>query len=432
MSALENDIVIRVDGLSKMFKVYHRPGDLMREVLTGTPHHDEFWALKDISFKLRRGEIMGVVGSNGAGKSTLLKLIAGTLDKTAGTVEVRQRISAILELGTSFNSEMTGRENVRTTLTYAGLKPREIDEKLDWIVAFSELAPVMDNPFRTYSTGMQARLTFSTAVASMEELLLIDEALAAGDAGFVNKALRYMEELCRQQHVSAIIVSHSMASLIRLCDRGLYLREGKVVVEGAIADVAREYESIMLANDEKLLHEQRKSYETQASGRGSGSFRILGYALRCNGRPTDMLYVYEDCEITIQYESDDACEDVWVGLEIYSTGKETFVATICNRNCRFDDLTKLTPVQIDIKKGQGEVVICLSPMLLGGGSYHFHFLLFGRESWTNLRWQMDEAILYKLYAGQFRVKHRDAFAFERQSIVQLPHRVSVTTRSDNP
>ena len=309
----------------------------MWEVLTRTQRHDEFWALRDVSFEVRRGEVVGIVGSNGAGKSTLLKLIAGTLDKTSGQVDVSGKISAVLELGTSFNAEMTGRENVMTALAYRGISKEKVAEKFEWIVSFSELLTVIDNPFRTYSSGMKARLTFSTAVASMENILLIDEALAAGDMAFVNKALRYLERICREEHVSALIVSHSMSTLMRLCDRGIYLRQGRVVSIGAIEDVAREYETVMLADDEALFDTKQETNNENEEPPGSGIFKILDVEFLSNGSPTEYLQVGEDAEVLIHFESERAFDDVLIGLEIHNVDQGVFVTRITNRSNRMGD-----------------------------------------------------------------------------------------------
>ena len=236
--------VVRASGLSKVFAIYNRPQDVLARLFSPRVRPQEFWALRDVSFELRCGEVLGLVGRNGAGKSTLLKILAGTLTPSGGKVEITGRVSAILELGTGFHPDFSGRENIYLGGLCLGMTRAEIDARIDGIIDFSELRDVIDQPFKTYSTGMQARLTFSTVTTADPDLLIVDEALSVGDARFQLKSFGRFEEF-RRRGKSIILVSHNMNTITGFCDRAILLEKGTVLLDSSPVAVSTFYHRLL-------------------------------------------------------------------------------------------------------------------------------------------------------------------------------------------
>jgi len=205
-----------------------------------TNHDDIIWALRNVSFEVKRGEVLGIIGENGAGKSTLLKILCGITDPTSGYAEIRGRISSLLEVGTGFHQELTGRENVYLNATILGMKKVEVDRKFDEIVEFSGIEKFIDTPVKRYSSGMSVRLAFAVAAYLEPEILLIDEVLAVGDAAFQKKCLKKMEDV-GQEGRTVLFVSHNMSAVTRLCERTILLDNGLIVEDGPSQDVVRDY-----------------------------------------------------------------------------------------------------------------------------------------------------------------------------------------------
>jgi lipopolysaccharide transport system ATP-binding protein len=252
-----NPGTVSIRDLSKSYRLYRRPADMLWEALTGRQRHTQFRALEGISFDIQPGTVLGVMGRNGAGKSTLLRIIAGTLPASGGSVSKEGRVAAILELGTGFHHDYTGRENVQLGGLCLGLSRAEIEQRFDEIVAFSELEDFIDRPFGTYSSGMQAKLTFAVATCVDPDILIIDEALSVGDAKFQLKSFDRIRDFKRRGK-SILLVSHSINQVVSICDRAILLERGRVCADGDPNRIGHLYHELLfgppaIASDPKLV-----------------------------------------------------------------------------------------------------------------------------------------------------------------------------------
>ena len=250
--------VISVENVSASYKLYGKPSDVLRETLFGSQRHDTFWALRDISLKIKEGERVGIVGPNGAGKSTLLKVIAGNLTPTTGKVSVVGKISSLLSMVPAWNEEANGIDNIRFNLLLQGVEENKIPSLTEEIIDFTELGPFIFHPVRTYSTGMSARLSFGIATATSPELLIVDEVLGTGDGYFAWKAYQRMKEFCARGR-ALLFVSHSISAVQQMCDRAIWMQNGTVRLDGELGYVLRQYELDFKKAEDEVQRARQKS-----------------------------------------------------------------------------------------------------------------------------------------------------------------------------
>lgn len=330
-----NEVALRVEHLSKLYKIglaqdrhdtlrdrlaegfkslFRRNGRSLEEG-TQNPVIDAFWAVKDLSFEVKRGEVIGVIGRNGAGKSTLLKILSQITEPTEGRVEVYGRISSLLEVGTGFHPELTGRDNIYLNGAILGMRKAEIDEKFDEIVAFSEVEKFIDTPVKRYSSGMYVRLAFAVAAHMEPDILLVDEVLAVGDAAFQEKCLGTMQRSASTGK-TILFVSHNMASVQHLCSRAILLVSGRIAAEGPPPEVIRSYLSDVPQGSSVSI----RDWQDRST---SGEARIIKFEVRdeCD-KATNNIPIRSSVRFSIHIEVYKPLVDPCFGILVHNVAGE--------------------------------------------------------------------------------------------------------------
>ena len=282
---MDNNLAIKVDNVTKTYKLYDRPIDRLKESLSRRQYHRPFNALNDVSFEVEKGTTVGIIGTNGSGKSTMLKIITGVLSQTGGTVETVGNISALLELGAGFNMDYTGIENIYMNGTMMGFTRDQMDEKLDAILEFAEIGDFVYQPVKTYSSGMFVRLAFALAINVDPDILIVDEALSVGDVFFQSKCYKRMEEI-RRNGTTILMVTHDMGSIIKYCDKVIVLNKGDKIAEGPAGEMVDLYKKILAGKygkeEEETADEPLSSHIAVNPNRteyGDGNARIIDFGL---------------------------------------------------------------------------------------------------------------------------------------------------------
>lgn len=322
-----NEVVIDVNNISKCFEIYNKPSDRLKQFVSSgmgldRKYYKEYWALNNISFQVQRGETVGILGGNGAGKSTLLQIICNTLTPTSGNISVQGRIAALLELGSGFNPEFTGIENIYMSCALLGLSKSEIDDKLDKILSFADIGDFVNQPVKTYSSGMFVRLAFAVNVQSSPEIMIVDEALAVGDMNFQAKCMTALKRI-KDDGASILFVSHDTSSVKSLCERAVLLEKGELLETGTAGNVTEYYIKRMrlLANQ---LEEQPSLEKTTTSFSGLQSTqekisRFKGYG----EGGVEIVKVGMFCENGVEKQHFDFNEKIKIRIRLKSAIDET-------------------------------------------------------------------------------------------------------------
>ncbi|MBQ6251930.1 ABC transporter ATP-binding protein [Ruminococcus sp.] len=362
----ENENVIEVRDVTKSFKVYLDKGSQLKERLLfrKRSRYEERKVLRGISFSVKKGEAIGLIGHNGCGKSTTLKLLTRIMYPDSGSIKMQGRVSSLIELGAGFHPDMSGRENIYTNAAIFGLNKKEIDSRIQSIIDFSELKDFIDNPVRTYSSGMYMRLAFSVAINVDADILLIDEILAVGDANFQSKCFNKLREI-KSHGTTIVIVSHSLGQIEQICDRSIWIHEGLIKAEGPPKEIDLEYLDYM---SRKIQDRNKKSEEADGTEEpaenkdgkrwGSGEARIKRIrSFASDGTEQSVFRVGEDIRLVVDYNVKKPVQDAVIGFGIFDMNGVQCYGT----NTRIDKLPELTLT----KDGTAEVTMKNVQLLSG-------------------------------------------------------------------
>lgn len=383
--------ILEVKNITKTYKIYKNNTDRLKEIFLNRPYHKEFISNNDISFDLYEGETLGIIGVNGAGKSTVLKIIAGVINPSSGEVIRHGRVTALLELGTGFNDELSGYENIFLNGTLIGMSEKECEQKASGIIAFSELGDYIYEPIKTYSSGMKMRLAFSIAIHSEPQILIVDEALSVGDAHFAAKCTKALRER-KEQNMSIIYVSHDLNSLKLLCDRVILLDHGKVIEEGNPESVMNSYYFLI----SKLNDEAQEIKISDSCENSFGSFEIeIKKALIFGERSrSNIISSGEDAKIQIYLRSSSKFDDITIGIHI----RDRFGQDIYGTNTYYQ--------KADISLEEGEYICSFAmPMNIGVGKYSLGCAVHTGEYHT------DKCFHWLDHAAEFEVAGVDGNIF---------------------
>jgi len=374
-----SELAISVEHISKVYKLYRGKVDRLKDALHigGKKNYQEYHALSDVSFEVKKGETVGLIGTNGAGKSTLLKTITGVLTPSSGQIEVNGKISALLELGAGFNQEYTGLENIYFNGTLLGYTREQMEERVPKIIEFAGIGDYINQPVKTYSSGMFARLAFAMAINVEPDILIVDEALSVGDIYFQSKCFKKMDEI-KRNGTTILLVTHDMSSVVKYCDKVVVLNHGKVIKEGNPKEMVDIYKKILVNQYDENAPEEQEKFEiekdTWASHLslneenvlyGSGKARIVDFGFfDKDDQITGMVLKKNEFKIKMKVTF---LEDIEYPIFAFAI-KNARGAEVTGTNTMFERLE--VPLA---KKGETYVVTFTQKALLQGGDYLMSF-----------------------------------------------------------
>lgn len=387
---MKTENAIEVSNITKNFKVYYDKGHTLKEKLLFSKRraYEIRKVLDGISFEVKQGEAIGLIGHNGCGKSTTLKLLTRIMYPDSGNIEMRGRVSSLIELGAGFHPDMSGRENIYINASIFGLTKKEIDKRLDDIIAFSELEEFIDNPVRTYSSGMYMRLAFSVAINVDADILLIDEILAVGDVSFQAKCFDRLKDI-KAQGTTIVIVSHSLGQIEQICERSIWINDGKIVMEGEPRDVHPYYLEYMgqkehISQDVVIdteMNEDKKRF-------GNKDAEIVDLKLLDgNGQQKSKFAAGESVKIQIHYSTKKTISDAVFGIGIFDLEDKQIFGT----NTLIDRMN----MQIS---GSGVVECVIDSLSLGANEYKMDVAIHSPNNLNYDYWK--EALHFKVYVKQ--------------------------------
>ena len=410
-TATENqDIAISVRDITKSFKVYYDKGVSLKDKLLfrGRGRYENHQVLRGVSFDVKRGEAIGLIGQNGCGKSTTLKMLTQIMYPDSGTITMKGRVSALIELGAGFHPDMSGRENIYTNAAIFGLTRKEVDACVEEIIAFSELGEYIDNPVRTYSSGMYMRLAFSVAINVNADILLVDEILAVGDAAFQAKCFNKMREI-KAAGTTIVIVSHSLGQIEQMCERSYWIDKGVVRKSGIPREVHAEYLAFMGEKSAENRAETEAAEKNAAQGGkddkrwGSREAVIESVELLDEqGRATNCFHSGDAATVRIRYKAAGKLSDVVVGLAVYRSDQMYMFGT----NTMIDHLGYA------VMEGEGLVELHMQDLALISGQYTLDLAFHKPDGFAYDFWREActlQIISDKEESGAVSLKHEWAF-----------------------